>query len=181
VTTGVALGLLLTWPRMQRISNTMGEVRDEHAAHVSSGETRRIVEAVQAEVAQLAERVAGFDQQVPVGERLGLFLEELSRSAQQHGLRAEEIQPGRPVASLTASSGQVMAMPLSCTLYGPFEGVFGLLKELERMPRLTTVERLEAKMVQGDSRQVTAELTLRLYYRPEPARAGAAAPPLSRG
>ena len=151
---------LMVRPQMQRLARLSDEVQQEQQAVQGADAIHAEMSRLKAEVEALNGRTSSFDKLVPEGERLGAFLEELARCAQNRQLKAEEIQPGKAVRS-----ARITALPIACTLRGSFQGVFGLIKDLERMERLTLIDRLETKAQPGDSGEVVAQLNLRVYFR----------------
>lgn len=159
VISAVYLGLV-TRSQMQRLSVAVAEVREEQAAAAGSGQIHDETRILQAQVDELAARLSRVGAQVPDDEQLGTLLEALSRHAQRLGLRADQVQPGKPIRSK-----RVVALPLSFTLHGPFQAMFELLKDIERLDRLTLIERFEARMTPESAGDVTAEVNLKVYYK----------------
>lgn len=155
-----ALALLaVTRPQMQRISQTVADVNQQQTEELASAELVHLIAELEAEVAKLSETSANFDERVPQGEQLGAFLEELARAASSHDLQAGDIQPGKPVRSK-----DVVALPITFRVQGPFREVFDFVKAIEGMERLTLVERFTTEL-DKNSGDVSAELRVKVYYR----------------
>ena len=115
---------------------------------------------LQHEVDSLTAHIADFDQRIPEQEMLGPFLEALARSAEEHKLRPDAIEPGAPIRC-----PGVVGLPIVFKVHGPFKDVYALVKDIEHTPRLTQVERFEAKSTDDKPGTVSAELHLRIFSR----------------
>ena len=156
----VAFLSFATVPQMSRIRTVMARINSEEHDHQVADETSRRIEALEHEVARLQERTAAFNDQIPVAENLGLFLQDLGRFAEQRRVQLGEIEPGDPLRS-----DKVIALPITFNVHGSFKQVFNWIQDVERMPRLTLVERLETRTDDQTPGTVTAQLRLRVYFR----------------
>jgi len=156
----VAFLSLVTGPQMGRVRTVMARIDSEQRDHQVADETSQRIKQLEQEVDRLQELTFAFNDQIPVGENLGAFLQDLGRFAERRRVRLEEIQPGDPLRS-----DKVIALPITFNVHGPFKQVFDLIQDVERMPRLTLVERLETSSDAESPGTVTAQLRLRVYFR----------------
>ena len=147
-------------PQMGRIRTVMAQIDSEQWNHKVADDTSRRIKALEQEVARLQDRTAAFNDQIPVGENLGVFLQDLGRFAERRRLELGEVEPGDPLRS-----DKVTALPITFNVHGPFKRVFDLIQDIERMPRLTLVEQLETSTDDQAPGTVTARLRLRVYFR----------------
>jgi Tfp pilus assembly protein PilO len=138
----------------------MGQISTEQCDLQAADETSLRINVLEQEVARLQDTTAAFNDQIPVGENLGTFLQDLGRIAEHRQVRLEQIEPGNAVPS-----DRVFALPVTFKVHGSFKRVFDLIQDIEKMPRLTLIERLETHADRDVSGEVTAQLKLRVYYR----------------
>jgi Tfp pilus assembly protein PilO len=159
---------LVTGPQMSRIQTVMDQIDSEEHDQEVADETSHRIAVLEREVTRLQERTAAFSDQIPVGENLGRFLQDLGRFAEQRQVQLGEIEPGDPL-----QSDKVIALPITFNVHGPFKQVFDLIQDVEQMPRLTLVERLETSTDDQTPGTVTAQLRLRVYFRTSQIRSSA--------
>jgi Tfp pilus assembly protein PilO len=151
---------LVTGPQIGRIQSAMADIDAEQHDQEVADETSVRIKVLEREVAELQSGTAAFNDQIPVGEHLGTFLQDLGQFAEQRQVRLEEIEPGSAL-----QSDKLIALPITLSVHGPIKQVFGWIQDVERMPRLTLVERIETIADQKMPGQVTAQLRMRVYYR----------------
>lgn len=166
VTAYLLLAALPQAGRMKALSRGVSRQQAELAARAESLDA---LARANREVGALAERVADFNVRIPEQPLLGSFLEELARVAQDHKLQSDAIQPGEPVRS-----HEVVALPITLKVRGPFSAVHDLVRDIEQMPRLTRFEQFKVSADTERPGTVKADLSLKVFYGPLPqgAKAG---------
>lgn len=137
----------------RQIAAARGEQNQDHLEEQALDELTR-------EIDRLSARAAQYSVMVPREEMLGTFLEELARITQDNQLRTEHIEPGKPVRSQ-----QVVALPIALGVRGPFPAVFGMIRDIERMDRLTQVEMLQTSTTPESPGTTLAELRLKVFFQ----------------
>ena len=164
-TAGVTAGtaaffVLIVRPQFGRARDLRDSLQDERQRMSEGRSDLEELPRLQIEVDELRRHVADFDQQVPLRDGLGEYLEQLAAAAHGHALRADAIEPGVPVRTQ-----DLFTVPIVLKVHGPFKEIYGLLKDIEQMSRLTQVERFDAKVVAGRPGEVQAEMELKVFYR----------------
>jgi Tfp pilus assembly protein PilO len=159
---GVTAGFLgvVTRSQWNRIAELEASLAQERSKALAVRTDTQIVPRLEQELAGLTEQTKDFEQRLPAGQELGEFLETLARSAQEHGLRADAIEPGA-----SAQEHGVVGLPIVLRVSGAFPNLFALLQDLEGMPRLTRVEQFRTEAVEDRPGVVSAEMHLRIFYR----------------
>jgi len=151
---------LVTRPQMRRLAEVERQIRADRSAVEEQQQRAQLAKELEGEVAQASAQVADLETRLPQQEMLGTFLEQLARFTEAHKLRPDEIQPGQPVRSAKA-----VALPIVFRVRGPFPAIYGLMQDIERLPRLTQIESFEAKTVPDDPGTAQAEVSLKIFFQ----------------
>ena len=152
--------LLVTRPQVNRLRELADQNRTARAAQALGRHDLQAIEKLQREVDELTARATDFDAQIPRQKTLAPFLEDLARFAEARKLRLARIEPGEPVRS-----SEVVALPIALSVHGPFPVVYGLIQDIERMPRLTQIDRFETESDEENSGSVSAKVSLRIFFQ----------------
>ena len=147
-------------PQLKRMRELKVALSEERADSATNRMELQMMPRLQQEVATLTAQIADFDERIPEQEVLGSFLESLARSAEEHKLRPDAIEPGPPIRSAA-----VVALPIMFKVHGPFRDVWALVKDIEQMPRLTQIERFKTESTEDKSGIVSAELHIKIFSR----------------
>ena len=160
--TAVAAGFLFlaTGTQIQQMSDLKAKIADEREELTISQTSPQSIARLQAEVRQLMEATANFQDRIPNESDLGNLLQKLTGFAQSRNLRPESIKPGEPVAF-----SEVTSLPILMRVRGPFPAIFALVKDIEQMPRLTQVESLVVTTNENEEATVSAELAFKVFFR----------------
>ena len=152
--------VLVSRPQFRKSHELRDSLRAEHQLVSQGRSDLEELPRLEAEVDGLRQQTSRFDEQVPPRDELGSYLESLAGVAQSHRLRTDTIEPAAPVLSQ-----DLFTVPIVVKVHGPFREVYGMLKDVMAMPRLTQVHRFDAKLVADRPGEVQAELQLRVFYR----------------
>jgi Tfp pilus assembly protein PilO len=116
---------------------------------------------VELEIQQLRKRVERFDKTLPKQQELASFINDVTRISQQASLKKLawnlDAKPHR--------SDRLTELPIRFSFAGDFQsGIVEFLRATEDLPRLTRVRKLDLKSSDARDGQVTAELTMDLYF-----------------
>lgn len=126
---------------------TAGRVRVERRHRELADE----LEAVERRKAELRRRITD-------GTREGEFLRQVSEVAAEVGLRVVSFQPGA-----VSKRGQYGTMQVQLVCDGRYDSICRFLAELDDLPRLTTIERMDITApVRGDVYSI--KLSLDIYF-----------------
>lgn len=159
----VAFTSWIVRPQVHRMRELASLTESERADLADRSASLEALARAEREVADLRVRTGDFADRIPDHPAMGGFLEDLARVVQKHRLQSEAVQPGDPLPA-----AETVALPIAVKVRGSFPAVFGLLQDLERMPRLTRVEHFAAKAEPDSPGTVSAEMTVRVFYRAAP-------------
>lgn len=151
---------LAAGPQFNRLGQVAAAIDREHSEIAIGSSSPRSIALLQDEVERLTQRTVGFEEMIPQDAELGDLLQKLAEFTQAHALRPDTIKPGSPM-----SCAEVAAMPIMLRVHGPFKDIFELIKDIERMPRLTQMQRCKLTADSDNMEQVTAELEFRVFHR----------------
>ena len=152
--------LLVTRTQINRLGELADEIQAERTAQVSDRQDVHVIEGLQREVDELTARCADLDKQIPKRDMFSTFMEDLARFTNARNLRSEGIQPGQPVRS-----AKIVAQPIEFSVRGPFQEVYGLIQDIERMPRLTQIENLKTEIDQDSLEDVCAKVSMKIFFQ----------------
>ncbi len=111
-------------------------------------------------VQRSAARQAGFDRAIPPQDELGDFLENIDQIARQSGLGEMNVVPSDVV-----EGANLNCHPIEMNFRGDLAGIYGFLRQIESLPRIVRVQRLELGSMEGAGAELAASLTVHVYYR----------------
>lgn len=151
---------LVTLPQIQRLTEATALLEASEVELSGGLSSDQIAPHLQRELDQLAAQAARFEQQIPAQEALGMFLEAVARSAEEHKLRADTIEPGQPLRSQ-----QVASLPIRLKVRGAFPELHAFIRDVEQLPRLTQIERFKVTLDPEQPGVVAADVELRIFCR----------------
>jgi Tfp pilus assembly protein PilO len=160
VGTGLVLGLWLPQHARRRQLTAQIEQADQTLRTNSIQGVGLTALSRKAEVLKVEADAA--QQRVPPQQRLGDLLRQLSQHANAQHVTGLEV-----VTKATVAGADYSMIPLVVQFHGPFPAVFGLLRDLEQMPRLVRVSRVD---LHGDPAKpgepLAATIELYTFYAP---------------
>jgi type IV pilus assembly protein PilO len=147
-------------------ADTLAKQRDLDTLHTAtSGITDRA-----RKIQELESAIKFFDSKLPPQRDVDTILQQVSQMSQADGLATKTVKPSR--SETTANYSEE---PIELILTGTFEGFYQFLIDLEKLPRLTRVTQMKLTKINDVEGQMTAHLTLSIYFVPETQNSGATA------
>jgi type IV pilus assembly protein PilO len=113
-------------------------------------------------IAELQQAVNFFESKLPQAKEVDSVLKEVWQRAESNSLQIKTIKT--PKAKRGAKySEQEMNMSLS----GNFNGFYTFLLQLEKLPRLTRVQKMGLTKINERDGDMQAEMTLTIYFEPD--------------
>lgn len=118
------------------------------------------IDDLEAEVVRLSEAVRFFEAKLPKHHEIYNVLAKISAIAESQMLETELFETQK-----LKTFGQYIELPIKIRLKGDFDSYYQFLIELERMPRITRVSKMQLR-TDGDelAGDVKAELTLSIFF-----------------
>jgi Tfp pilus assembly protein PilO len=143
------------------------------------------ISAIYAEIQRLDAEMRDFREHIPDERRFGEFLSSLSDILKAEGIENYAVQPQleRPLGETdvpcpAAIARDTVVLPVGITFESSFTQLFNFLTRVERLARLSHVDRVLLGGIEQNPGHVQVELVLHTYYKPhkpaELAAAGAA-------
>lgn len=119
----------------------------------------------QTHLASLREQLREEDRSIPEAAEIAALLRELSQAIAHQGLDRQEVQTGNALHHRHYSE-----TPIELDLEGPFLSLYGLIQQVEAMPRLTRVDALNLRTQPGgafgEPPTVRASMRLASFFTP---------------
>ena len=132
------------------------------------------LEAYTANIADLGEEIDKlvgamelFEQKLPQQREVEVVLRKVWELAARNGLKPKSVRTDKPELD-----NGVLRQPLRMVIVGDFDGFYRFLQELERLNRITRLPALKLTKVNNDEGQVSAEMTLNVFFEPKTADQG---------
>ncbi len=109
----------------------------------------------------LQEAVEFFESKIPPTSQIHRVLEQVTVIAQKQGLEPKTI---RTLAKKN-NSGYI-EQPLQMQLVGNFNSFYSFLLELERLPRIMKIRKLELKKQKVGEGQIVADFIVSIFFQP---------------
>lgn len=119
------------------------------------------VEAVELQMDGVRKSIAEFQRRLPSQDQVNEIVSSLSRLAAANSLAMQSIKTLEPVR--LANIGE---QSVELTLEGDFNGVYALLLQIEKLPRLTRVSKLKIEKADEHDPAVRATMTLGIFFEP---------------
>jgi Tfp pilus assembly protein PilO len=129
------------------------------------------VKDISAKIDELKEAIAFFESKLPQEKEMENILSEVWRMAEAHQLTIKTVKTFKSERSAGYSE-----QPIGMTMAGDFKDSFyAFMLQLERLPRLTRVSKMDLKKINDRDGQMEAHVTLSIFFEPETGAGGTAA------
>ncbi|MDH7598772.1 MAG: type 4a pilus biogenesis protein PilO [Sedimentisphaerales bacterium] len=123
------------------------------------------VQDINKQMAQIDQAIAFFESKLPPSSQIHKVLEQVTLIAQRHNLDPKTI---RTLAR--KDSDAYVEQPLSLQLEGNFNAFYSFLLELERLPRIIRVSKMDlVKVKDQNAGIITADLVISIFFQPSKA------------
>ena len=110
-------------------------------------------------VTEARRRAPVFEAAIPKADELGVFLEQVSRIADQLELADRDMTPAREQACRNTA-----VLPIKMSFRGTFDAVYAFITQLESMPRVARIQQLLLDVVEPRTGQLRSTMTVFVYY-----------------
>ncbi len=124
-------------------------------------------ESVDEEIRKLQEVILKAEERLPAQREEQVILKEVTELAQTHKLRVKSVRPEKAVKAAAYAE-----LPIRMTILGDFDGFYSFLLELEKLPRITQLKKMELEKGRNsgapDASQMQADLVLSIFFEGQP-------------
>jgi Tfp pilus assembly protein PilO len=171
---GFTFGLLM--PGFKSVKECEAQAAESLAKVKEDQSSIGNVSEIYAAILKMDEEMKGFDKRLPGDRQFGEFLNEVSACLKKSEVTDYSLAPQTPLAldeqklsgDLKAAK-DVMILPVGISFRGRFAQVFSLLDCLEKLDRLSQLEKMTVKNDERHPGFVRVEFVLHTYYRTAPA------------
>lgn len=147
-------------PQSANIEHAQSEI--QHKKEMLSSlrlETARNEDLREANEAILA-RIDEMEALLPSDKEIDTIVRQVSSLAIESGLSPPTLKSSKPVPA-----ARFREQPLEMSTGGSFEGFYGFLLALERLPRITRIVDMVIKDTTKDGMEIEAQFTLSIYFQ----------------
>lgn len=151
-------------PQSRKLARIKTQIATQKLSMESDLQGCKVVPELARQVAELKDRYRNMDRRLPKQKELGGFLKEISTNLIEARLCNQTIEPGKPDAAELYRT-----LPIVMKFEGNFLSLAGFLKRIDRMERLTRVQRMNIAVERDVSKDkpsgnVNIELQLNIYF-----------------
>ncbi len=120
------------------------------------------VHDVDRKIKDLQAATAFFESKLPQAKEMDKVLKEIWQLADANGLRTQTVKTPRS-QKMSGYSEQTLELNLA----GDFKGFYEFMLQLEKLPRLTKVTKMNLTKITDKDGEMHASLTMSIYFEPE--------------
>ena len=114
---------------------------------------------------ELKQAVAFFEGKLPPEKEIDKVLREVWQTAEANRLRTEAFKTLRPGREANYSE-----QPIHMKLTGDFDGFYQFLLQLEKLPRITRVTKMDLSKIDARDGEMQADVTMSIFFEPDGGR-----------
>lgn len=149
-------------PRNMQIAEDVKVIEQKEQKLRALAQATRQTPNLTDEIDRLSEAIDLFEAQLPSDREVEVLIKEVWELATQRKLTPISIRTDKPV-----KSGQFSELPIQMKIAGDFDGFYELLMDIEKLPRISRLPRLELEKSKGrdhDKGQMVADMTLSIFF-----------------
>lgn len=156
----VASYVVVFKPRAQKIAEAREEIRQRQAKLKQLETATRTIKDLDREIQRLEEAIQLFEEKLPAQREVEVVLRQVWEMARRQRLMPRSVRTDKPVPTARYSE-----LPIRMSITGNFDGFYSFLLELERLPRITRIPKLELKRAgRGPEGELEVELVLSVFF-----------------
>ena len=153
-----ALGVFL--PHARRYARLESQVHAAELAVDAASDRLDTLAETHRRVEEDQELLKIFNEAVPNEDHMGAFLESVDRIAAEQGLADMNVVPRPPIVA-----DAVRCRPIEMSFRGDFNAVYAFVRQVESLPRIAAIQRLELDAAKELDGGLIASLTVHVYSR----------------
>ena len=155
----VAVLLLVYIPQGDTLEDLRGQITRQTRELKQQAQVASAVPELFERVQAMKERYRNFDRRLPKRQELAGFLQEITGHLADERLSEQVIQPGTPT-----KEDRFHAMPIILKFRGSYLSLAALLERIDKMERLTCVQRMSLSLDKAQGGVLDIELQLNIYF-----------------
>jgi type IV pilus assembly protein PilO len=122
------------------------------------------------EIDKLAQAIEVFEQKLPSERETEVILREVWELATRHHLVPRSVRTDKVIEGPLYST-----LPIPMSIVGNFDGFYSFLLDLEKLPRLTQIPRMNLQKIDSEEGHMKADIVLHIFFESKPKNGAAAA------
>src|SRR5438874_3309207 len=118
----------------------------------------------------LQQAITFFEGKLPKEQDMDEVLRKVTEGAKKNSLDTRTFKPGKK-----EQAASYCEMPIEIRLAGDFSGFYTFLLQLENLPRITRLTQMKLEKISERDGEMSASLTLSIFFVPDPSRGATAA------
>lgn len=146
-------------PRNQQITQARQEIalKQQKLAQLEAATMK--IDDLGAEIEKLSQAITVFEQKLPAERETEVILKEVWELAARHHLVPRSVRTDKTI------DGQLYStLPIQMSIVGNFDGFYSFLLDLEKLPRLTQIPRLNLKKINTEEGHMQADIVLYIFF-----------------
>lgn len=157
-------------PSNKRLTDTEKKTVTMRTKLVNLSQATAGIDDLGSKIDELQLAIDFFEKKLPAEKEFDKILKEVSQMAEANSLQTKTVK------TLKSERGpNYSEQPISMTLSGDFTGFYAFLLQLEKLPRITRVSQMKLEKINDREGEMTAQLTLSIFFEPEGQTASASA------
>jgi type IV pilus assembly protein PilO len=120
------------------------------------------VEDLNHKIGELQQAITFFESKLPQEKEVDKILAQVSKMAEANSLVCKTVKPLKP-----ERAANYREQPIQLSLEGDFNGFYSFLLQLEKLPRITRVTQMNLAKINGHDGEMTAQITLSIFFEPD--------------
>lgn len=150
---------MVYYPQHKKLSQCQVQIEQQHQAMREDVSKASVVPSMVRQVQDMRSRHKNLDRRLPQQKELASFLGEITSQVSQERLANQVIMPG----SKPLCEDEYNTLPIEMKFQGTFLSLVSFLKRIDRMERLTRVQRLRIS-ADPKNKDLGIELQLNIYF-----------------
>lgn len=155
----VAAYFFVFQPRNVQIAQARQEIKlkQQKLAQLEAATVK--IKDLGSEIDKLSEAINVFEQKLPAQRETEVILKEVWELAARHHLVPRSVRTDKTIEGPMYST-----LPIQMSIIGNFDGFYSFLLDLEKLPRLTQIPRLELQKIDTEEGHMKADMVLYIFF-----------------
>lgn len=126
------------------------------------GEATAGIDDLSRKIDDLQKAITFFESKLPQAKEVDKILKEVWQIAEANSLTTKTIRTLKSERSANYSE-----QPIQMSLSGDFDGYYAFLLQLEKLPRITRITRMNLQKITDAEGEMQAQMTLSIFFEPD--------------
>jgi len=156
-------------PRNVEIAQAREEIRQKQMKLKQLEAATKDIADLGQEITRLTQAIELFEQKLPEQREVEVVLGQVWELGNKQQLTPKNIRTDRPV-----TTAQYTELPIKMVIVGSFDGFYKFLLDLEKLPRITRLTKLQLKKLDDGDGEMQADVVLSVFFEGSAGKVAAA-------